>query len=77
MQLSTRRQWQGVVKAIKHGNIVSKVTLEMAPNILVTAMVSKISVEALGLEVGGKAYALIKSTEVALAVDYRADPATH
>lgn len=77
MQLNPRSQWQGVVKAIKHGNIVSKVTLEMSPNILVTAIVSKISVEAQGLQVGGKAYALINSTEVALAVDQRANPASH
>jgi molybdopterin-binding protein len=69
MKLSTRNRWQGVVKAIKHGNIVSEVTLEMSPNISVTTVVSKFSAEALGLKVGGKAYALIKSTEVTLAVD--------
>jgi len=69
MKLSTRNRWQGVVKAIKHGNIVSEVTLEMAPNISVTTVVSKFSAEALGLKVGGKAYALVKSTEVTLAVD--------
>ena len=69
MQLSTRKQWQGTVKAINHGNTISKVTLEMAPNISVVSIVSKAAVEALGLEVGSKAYALIKSTEVTLAVD--------
>jgi len=69
MQLSNSNQWQGIVKAINHGNIVSEVTLEMAPNISVRAIVSKISVEALGLEIGGKACALIQSTEVTLAID--------
>jgi molybdate transport system regulatory protein len=69
MQLSNSTQWQGIVKAINHGNIVSEVTLEMAPNISVRAIVSKISVEALGLKVGGKACALIQSTEVTLAID--------
>ncbi len=69
MQINTRNQWQGIVKAIKNGNIVSEVTLEMAPNISVIAIASKVSVEALGLEVGSKANALIKSTEVTLAID--------
>ena len=69
MQLSTCNQWPGTVKTIHHGNIVSEVTLELAPNILVTAIVSKASVESLGLKIGSKAYALIKSTEVSLAID--------
>jgi len=69
MKLSTRNQWQGTIKTIKHGNIVSEVTLEIAPNVSVTAIVSKASVESLNLEIGNKAYALIKSTEIALAID--------
>ena len=69
MKLSTRNQWQGIVTAITHGNIVSEVTLEIAPEVSVIAIVSKISVETLGLEIGSKAYALMKSTEVTLAVD--------
>ena len=69
MQPSNSSQWQGIVRAIHHGNSISEVTLEMAPNISVRAMVSKIALDALGLEIGGKAYALIKSTEVTLAID--------
>ena len=69
MKLSTRNQWQGIVTAITHGNIVSEVTLEIAPEVSVIAIVSKISVETLGLEIGSKAYALMKSTEVTLAVE--------
>jgi molybdopterin-binding protein len=41
----------------------------MAPNISVRAIVSKIALEALGLKVGGKAFALINSNEVTLAID--------
>ena len=69
MKLSTRNQWQGIVTAITHGNVVSEVTLQIAPEVSVIAIVSKISVETLGLEIGSKAYALMKSTEVTLAVD--------
>ena len=69
MQLSTRNQWQGTIKAINNGTIVSEVTLEISPEISVTSIVSTSSVENMGLKVGGKAYALIKSTEVTLAID--------
>jgi molybdopterin-binding protein len=69
MQLSTRNQWQGIVKAINHGSIVSEVTLEISPEVTVISIVSKAAVEALGLKIGSKAYALMKSTEVTLAVD--------
>ena len=69
MKLSTRNQWPGIVKAVSHGSIVSEITLEIAPDISVIAIVSKNSVEALGLAVGSKAYALIKSTEITLGID--------
>jgi molybdopterin-binding protein len=69
MQLSTRNQWQGVIKTINQGAIVSEVTLEISPEITVTAIVSKSAVDSMGLKVGDKAYALVKSTEVTLAID--------
>ncbi|MEQ1620990.1 MAG: TOBE domain-containing protein [Methylococcales bacterium] len=69
MQLSTRNQWQGTITAINHGNIVSEVTLEISPEISVVSIVSKTAIENLGLAIGSKAYALIKSTEVTLAID--------
>jgi molybdopterin-binding protein len=69
MKLSNRNQWQGTIIAINHGAIVSEVILEITPDVIVTSIVSKSSVENLGLKVGGKAYALIKSTEVTLAID--------
>jgi molybdopterin-binding protein len=69
MKPSISNQWFGVVKAINHGSSVSEVTLELAPNISATAIVSKVSVESFGLEIGSKAYALIKATEITLAVD--------
>ncbi|MGZ8947533.1 MAG: TOBE domain-containing protein [Methylococcaceae bacterium] len=66
MQLSTRNQWQSTIKAINHGAIISEVTFEISPEIVLTAIVSKSSLQNVGLKLGGKAYALIKSTEVTL-----------
>jgi molybdopterin-binding protein len=69
MQLSTCNQWQGTIIAINHGTIVSEVTLEISPEISVTSIVSKSSVENMRLKVGDKAYPLIKSIGVTLAID--------
>jgi len=69
MQPHNPNRWQGIVKAIHHGATQSEVTLEMAPNISVRARVSKIVLDTLGLKIGGKAYALIRSNEVILAID--------
>jgi molybdopterin-binding protein len=57
------------LKAINHGTIVSEVTLDISPETVVTVIVSKNSVENRGQKVAGKACALIKSTEVTLAID--------
>jgi len=69
MKLSTRNQWPGTVTAINHGNIVSEVTLQVSDTLSVVSIVSKAAVESLNLQVGSTAYALIKSTEVTLAID--------
>jgi molybdate transport system regulatory protein len=69
MKISTRNTWQGTVIAITHGTIVSEVTLEIAPDVIVTSIVSRKSIDELKLQIGSPAYALVKSTEVILAVD--------
>ena len=69
MQLTDNSHWQGIVKAIHHDNNITEVTLEMAPNISVRAIASKLSVEAQRLEVGSIAVALINSTGVTLVID--------
>jgi molybdopterin-binding protein len=69
MQANKHSQWQGTVRAIYHGSVISEVILEMAPNISVKAVASTISLETLRLEVGSKARVLINSTDFTLAID--------
>ncbi len=69
MQEQNFQPWQGIVKAIHHGSIRTEVTLEVAPNISITALVSRIYLEELGLTIGAKAYAKIRSKEIILAID--------
>ena len=70
MRLSTRNQFPGKVVSITSGEAMSVVKLAIdGTDLVVTAAVTKDSVDDLGLSVGSPAYALIKATEVQLAVD--------
>ena len=70
MRLSTRNQLPGRVVSITSGEAMSVVKLAIdGTDLVVTAAVTRDSVEDLGLTVGAPAYALVKATEVQLAVD--------
>jgi molybdate transport system regulatory protein len=67
MQTSARNALRGVVSRITEGAVNSEVGLKVAEGLEITAIVTKDSVEALRLEVGRPAIALIKSSFVVLA----------
>ena len=69
MRTSARNQFAGVVKEITKGPVSTEVVLEVASGIEVVAVISTRSAEALGLAVGKRGYALIKSNNVVVAVD--------
>ena len=69
MKTSARNQFPGIVKEITKGPVSAEVTLEIAPGIQVVSVISTRSAEALGLAVGKRGYALIKASNVILAVD--------
>ncbi len=70
MRLSTRNQLPGTVVSITSGEAMSIVKLAIeGTDLVVTAAVTRDAVEDLGLTEGAPAYALIKATEVQLAVD--------
>lgn len=69
MKVSARNALKGIVKKIIPGAINSEVILEVAPGIEMTAIITKTSVEALNITEGKEAYAVIKSSDVFVAVD--------
>ncbi len=69
MKISARNAIKATVKKIEPGSINTEVVLEIAPGVEVTAIITKHSVETLGLAEGKEAYAVIKSTDVMVAVD--------
>lgn len=69
MKISARNTLKGTVKSITMGAVNAEVTLEIAPGIEIVSIITKASVESLDLAEGKDAYAVIKSSEVMVAVD--------
>jgi molybdopterin-binding protein len=69
MKVSARNAIKGTVKKVIPGVINTEVTLEIAPGIEVTAIITKSSAESLNITEGKEAYAVIKSSDVLVAID--------
>jgi len=69
MKLSARNVFKGTVLKVTPGAINSEVTVKVAEGIEMVAVVSKESVEKLGLKPGSAAYAIIKASSIILGAD--------
>jgi molybdopterin-binding protein len=68
MKISARNQLRGKVEAIDLGVVTAKVSVRVGDN-LIESVITRQSVLELGIKVGGEVTAIIKSTEIMLAVD--------
>lgn len=69
MKLSARNQLRGRIVDIKTGSVNDIVILDIGNKNQVTAVITKDSVNNLGLKVGDEAYAVIKASEVMVGTD--------
>jgi molybdopterin-binding protein len=69
MKLSARNQLPGKVKAINVGVVTAEIVITLDGGGELISVITKTSVENLGLAVGKKVYAVVKSTEVMVATD--------
>ncbi|KAM3109699.1 TOBE domain-containing protein [Phormidesmis sp. 146-33] len=69
MKISARNALKGTVKAIEVGSVNTEVVLEIAAGVEITAIITKASAEKLELSVGKTAYAIVKSSDVMVAID--------
>ena len=69
MKTSARNQFVGTITEITKGPVSAEVTIEIASGIRVVAVISTYSADALALAVGKPASALIKASNVIVAVD--------
>jgi molybdopterin-binding protein len=64
-KLSARNRFPGIVRSVDAGDVMALVEIEAGPH-LITAAITRDSVEELGLEPGVEATALVKATSVML-----------
>lgn len=69
MEISARNVLQGVVKSIVHGAVNSEVTIEVTGEVEIVSIITKDSVEKLNLSQGKKVYAVVKASDVMVAID--------
>jgi molybdopterin-binding protein len=69
MKLSARNVIKGKVKSVTPGSVNTEVVLELPGGAQIVSIITKHSAEDLGLRVGSDAYAVIKASNVMIAVD--------
>lgn len=65
--LSATNRFPGRVVQVSRGDVMSKLVIEIAPDVRIGSVITTDSVDRLGLQVGSQAIAIIKATEVILA----------
>jgi molybdopterin-binding protein len=69
MEVSARNALKGTVKKVTSGAVNDEITLEVAPGVEVVAVITKSSAQRLNLSEGKEAYAVIKASDVMVAVE--------
>ena len=69
MKISARNSIKGKIKKITKGPVSTEVVIAVGKGIEVVSVISTGSAKSLGLKKGGEAYAVIKSSNVMIAID--------
>ena len=69
MKISARNQIKGTIVEVRKGATTSHVRLETAPGQIITASITNEAVDELGLKTGQSAIAVVKASDVMIAVD--------
>lgn len=69
MKLSARNQFKGTVVAVKKGATTAHIRIDIGNGNIITASITNESADELGLAAGKTAYAVIKASNVMVAVE--------
>lgn len=69
MKVSARNLIPGKIKTITNGMVSSEVVVEIAPGVTVTSVITKHSVENMGLKEGDSIKAMVKASSVMLVTE--------
>jgi molybdopterin-binding protein len=68
MKISARNAIEGTVKEVKKGATTSHVLIDIKGGLILTASITNEAVDDLGLKSGSKVHAVIKSSDIMVAV---------
>lgn len=69
MEISARNSLKGTVTKIVPGVVNIEITIEVAPGLEIVSTITKSSAERLELNEGKTAYAVVKASDVMVAID--------
>lgn len=69
MKLSARNQIGGTVAEVRKGQTTAHVRIDIGNGVIITASITNEAVDELGLKPGDKAIAVIKASDVMVAVE--------
>ena len=69
MRISARNSLKGTIKSIEAGAVNSQVVIELGDGLEVVSIITKDSAERLALSAGKEVYAVVKASDVMVAVD--------
>jgi len=69
MRISARNQINGTIKEVTMGATTAHVRIEISPGYVITASITNEAVKELGLKSGDPAIAVIKASDVMVAVE--------
>jgi molybdopterin-binding protein len=69
MKISARNAIKGTIKSIIKGPVNAEVVIDIGNGVLITSMITAHAVENLALKEGMQAYAVMKASEVMVAVE--------
>jgi molybdopterin-binding protein len=69
MKISARNMLKGKIKSVKPGAVNTEIIVELPGGNTITSIITKESAEKLALAVGKDVYAVIKASNVMIAVD--------
>ncbi|MCX8996055.1 molybdopterin-binding protein [Rhizobiaceae bacterium BDR2-2] len=69
MRISARNRLKGKIVEVTKGATTAHVRIDIGNGVIVTSSITNEAVDELGLAVGGAAYAVVKASDVMVAVD--------
>jgi molybdopterin-binding protein len=69
IKISARNMLKGVIKEIKEGVVNDEIIIELPNEMEITSVITKSSAKRLELEKGKEVYAVVKASNVMIAVD--------